>query len=110
MFMPTFSIDDKSLFYQDVGRGYPILFGHSYFWSSEMWRPQLDVLSKEFRCIAVDLWDHGKSGHLPASAYTIEKMAQDYIKLMDYLKIAEFAIVGLSVGGMWGVHVAFASS
>ncbi len=104
--MPTMSIEGATCFYQDIGEGYPILFGHSYLWSSEMWKPQLMALSQEFRCIAVDLWDHGQSGCLPAQPYTLERLADDHWKLMQHLNISEFAIIGLSVGGMWGTHLA----
>lgn len=71
-----------------------------------MWKPQLETLSKEFRCIAVDLWDHGRSASLDTKNFAIEHLADDYWKLMQNLKISEFAVVGLSVGGMWGTHLA----
>ena len=103
--MPSVSIEGKTCFYQDRGEGHPILLGHSYLWDSEMWEPQLEELSKEYRCIAVDLWDHGKSGRLSAESYTIEQLAKDYWKLMESLGIPEFSIIGLSVGGMWGTQL-----
>ncbi len=105
--MPTVSIEGKTCFYQDIGEGFPVLFGHSYLWSSNMWEPQLKSLAKDFRCIAPDLWDHGKSGRLNAKNTTIEQLADDAWKLMQHLKIPEFAVVGLSVGGMWGAELAF---
>lgn len=104
--MPTVSIGGRACFYQDRGEGFPILFGSSYLWPSAMWEPQLKSLSKEFRCIAVDLWDHGQSGHLGTSSPSIEQLADDHWKLMQHLGIHEFAIVGLSVGGMWGTQLA----
>lgn len=104
--MPTILIGGKSCFYQDIGEGYPILLGHSYLWTSDMWKPQLKNLSQEFRCIAVDLWNHGQSGCLNAKNYTIEQLADDYWDLMKHLGISAFAVVGLSVGGMWGAHLA----
>ncbi len=104
--MPTISIDGKTCFYQDRGEGYPVLLGHSYLWTSDMWEPQLQSLSKEFRCIAVDLWDHGQSGSIGTNTYSVEQLAEDYWKLMQHLEIPEFAMIGLSVGGMWGAHLA----
>lgn len=106
--MPTTLINGKSCFYQDIGKGFPILLGHSYMWTSNMWEPQLKSLTaKGFRCIAPDLWDHGKSGHLDANHITIAKLADDAWELMVQLKITEFAVIGLSVGGMWGAELAF---
>lgn len=104
--MPMISIEGKKCFYQDIGEGFPILMGHSYLWNSDMWEPQLKSLSKEFRCIAVDLWSHGQSDSLRASSYSIEQLAEDHWKLMQQLGIPKFAVVGLSVGGMWGAQLA----
>lgn len=104
--MPTISIEGKICFYQDTGKGYPILLGHSYLWDSNMWEPQLKALSKDFRCIAIDLWDHGNSGRLNQKTYSIESLSNDHWQLMEHLKIDQFSIVGLSVGGMWGAHMA----
>mgnify|MGYP000300711839 CR=1 FL=1 len=105
--MPTASIDGKNCAYQDIGEGFPILFGHSYLWSSKMWEPQIEELSKSFRCIVPDLWNHGQSDQLDNLATRIDELADDYWKLMESLGITEFAVVGLSVGGMWGSELAF---
>ena len=104
--MPVATIGNATCHYQDVGEGHPILFGHSYLWSSEMWEPQIDELSKHFRCIVVDLWDHGKSGHLNEDTKTLEDISEDYFALMQHLGLDEFSVVGLSVGGMWGTYLA----
>ncbi len=106
--MPKTLIDGKEIFYRDLGGGFPILFGHSYLWSSEMWEPQLEELSKKYRCIAPDLWSHGESDLLDAKKYSVEELAADHWKLMQHLKIPEFAVIGLSVGGMWAAHLALA--
>ena len=105
--MPRATIEGKSCFYQDLGNGYPILFGHSYLWSSKMWEPQIKELSKRFRCIVPDLWDHGGSDHLDKKETSIELLSNQGWKLMEHLGISEFAIIGLSVGGMWGAELAF---
>ena len=104
--MSTFSIEGRTCFYQDTGTGYPLLFGHSYLWNSEMWKEQLAAFSQKYRCIAMDLWEHGKSEHLPRKHPSIEGFADDAWLLMQHLNISEFAVIGLSVGGMWGVELA----
>ncbi len=100
--MPTIELHGKTCFYQDCGKGYPLLLGHSFLWDSAMWQPQITELSKHYRCIVPDLWSHGQSASLNATSTSIEALADDYWELMQALKISEFAIVGLSVGGMWG--------
>jgi pimeloyl-ACP methyl ester carboxylesterase len=104
--MPAVSVGERTCFYQDVGKGYPVLFGHSYLWDSNMWAPQIESLSKEYRCIAVDLWDHGSSTHLNTPTYSIPQLADDYWALLEHLGISECAVIGLSVGGMWGTELA----
>lgn len=102
--MPKTVINGKHCFYQDRGTGFPLLFGHSYLWTSEMWKPQLSLLSQEFRCIAPDLWGHGQSD--PCTIISIEQLADHAWKLMQSLGIHEFGVIGLSVGGMWGTELA----
>ncbi|MDC0611165.1 alpha/beta hydrolase [Vibrio sp.] len=103
--MPMFKIDDKSMHYLDVGEGEVLLFGHSYLWDSEMWRAQVDVLSKQYRCIVPDFWAHGQSDFHPSSMSNLTDYANHMILLMDHLNIEQFSIVGLSVGGMWGAEL-----
>ncbi|CCN45171.1 putative Beta-ketoadipate enol-lactone hydrolase [Vibrio nigripulchritudo MADA3029] len=103
--MATFTRHGQTMNYQDVGQGPVLLLGHSYLWSSEMWQPQIEVLSQNYRCIVPDLWAHGQSEALPQETSTLQDYAGDLLALMDHLEIQEFSIIGLSVGGMWGTEV-----
>lgn len=98
--------NNGSMSYSDIGSGFPILLGHSYLFDKNMWSPQLDTLSSSYRIIIPDLWGHGESTELPAVTQSIRDIAVDHLALMDELKITEFAVVGLSVGGMWGAELA----
>lgn len=93
----------------DTGSGFPVLLGHSYLFDKSMWSPQIDSLAKHFRVIATDLWGHGDSPALPAATASMADIAADHLALMDTLQIDEFAVVGLSVGGMWGAELAAAA-
>ncbi len=103
--MPFMTINGRNLHYTDQGEGFPILFGHSFLWDERMWAPQLAALSQQYRCLVVDLWDHGQSDHLNADSYTMKQLADDYWQFTQNLGLEKFAIVGLSVGGMWGVQL-----
>lgn len=105
--MQFMTIRGKKFYYRDVGQGYPILFGHSYLWNSKMWEPQIEALSKHFRCIVTDLWDHGNSDCLDEE-YSLKACAEDHWQLMQHLGLDEFAMVGLSIGGMWGTELTLA--
>lgn len=104
--MHAVDIDGGSLHYRDQGAGFPVLLGHSYLWDSTMWAPQIEALSKSFRVITPDLWGHGQSGTLPEGTRTLGDLATQASQLLDALDIREFAMVGLSVGGMWGAELA----
>lgn len=99
-------IAGRRLAYLDEGQGLVLLFGHSYLWDSAMWAPQLDALKEQYRCIVPELWGHGDSEALPAGPCTLGTLARDHLALLDALGVEEFVLIGLSIGGMWGVELA----
>ncbi|WP_298773436.1 alpha/beta fold hydrolase [uncultured Shewanella sp.] len=103
--MKQFAVDGHQMAYQDVGQGPVILLGHSFLWDSNMWAPQIAVLSQNYRCIVPDFWGHGQSQSAPDNTQTLKDYAQQLLALMDHLDIEQFVIVGLSVGGMWGTEL-----
>ncbi|MGR5244762.1 MULTISPECIES: alpha/beta fold hydrolase [Vibrio] len=103
--MNKFEIEGQQLAYLDIGEGPVLLFGHSYLWDSQMWAPQIEVLSQSYRCIVPDLWAHGESEAAPVSTHSLVDYAQHMLALMDHLEIEQFSVVGLSVGGMWGAEL-----
>ncbi len=104
--MPQVLIKGEPLHYLDQGEGFPILLGHSYLWDHQMWAPQIAALSRQFRVIAPDLWGHGNSPRIPKQTRNLADIADDMLTLLDSLGIQEFALVGLSAGGMWGTELA----
>ncbi|WP_324004813.1 alpha/beta fold hydrolase [Aeromonas hydrophila] len=99
-------IAGRQMAYLDEGQGPVLLFGHSYLWDSAMWAPQIEALKGQYRCIVPELWGHGDSDTLPEGACTLATLARDHLALLDALGIDEFVLVGLSIGGMWGVELA----
>ncbi|MFC5743142.1 alpha/beta fold hydrolase [Dyella tabacisoli] len=106
--MPYVTIQGQPLHYIDEGAGETVLLGHGYLWDATMWRSQISALSRHYRVIAPDLWGHGLSGALPAGTADIADLAQQMLALLDALAIEQCSVVGLSVGGMWGVELALA--
>lgn len=104
-FRHSFELPDTHLSYLDMGQGPVLLLGHSYLWDSLMWQEQLELLAKSYRVIAVDLHGHGESGPVPPRVNSLRVVADDMLALMDSLDIAQFSILGLSVGGMWGAEL-----
>lgn len=90
----------------DAGEGEVVVLGHSFLWDAEMWRPQIELLSRHYRVIVPNLWGHGASGPLPEGTRDLLDIARHHLMLLDRLGIRRFALAGLSVGGMWGVELA----
>ncbi len=104
--MAYITIKGKRMYYTESGTGFPLLFGHSYLWDAVMWDAQVAELATRYRCIVPELWAHGRSEPLPEIPYTVEMLAEDYWTFAQALGLERFAMVGLSVGGMWGTHLA----
>ncbi|WP_339135205.1 MAG: alpha/beta hydrolase [Candidatus Electrothrix sp. GW3-4] len=107
--MPTLEVNNRELHYLDEGEGPTLLFGHSYLWDSTMWRQQLAALRTSYRCLVPDLWGHGQSAPLIAPLTeppSIQSLADDHWALLQALDIERCCLIGLSVGGMWGVQLA----
>jgi len=99
-------IAGRQMAYLDEGQGPVLLFGHSYLWDSAMWAPQIAALKGQYRCIVPELWGHGDSDRLPEGTCTLATLARDHLALLDALGVEECVLVGLSIGGMWGVELA----
>ncbi|MFL1552520.1 alpha/beta fold hydrolase [Pseudomonas sp. D47] len=104
--MPVAVIDGQPLHYVDQGTGPVVLLGSSYLWDRDMWAPQIEALSQQYRVIVPELWGHGESGPLPAQTQSLDDLARQTLALLDQLDIAQINLVGLSVGGMWGARLA----
>jgi 3-oxoadipate enol-lactonase len=66
-----------------------------------MWDAQIPALAQKFRVLRYDSRGHGSSDVTPGP-YTIARLAQDVVGLLDSLHISSAHYCGLSVGGMIG--------
>ena len=108
--MPFVTIDGQALHYIDQGTGPAVLLAGSYLWDQAMWAPQIAALALQYRVIALDLWGHGESGPLPVGTTSLDDLARQALVLLDHLDIERVTLVGLSVGGMWGVRLALSAA
>ena len=92
-------LSDLVLAYDAGGSGRPLLLVHGYPLNRTTWRPQVDNLTDAARVIAPDLRGHGES-NAPDEPYTVDRLADDLVELLDELGLAEPVVVaGLSMGG-----------
>ena len=88
----------------DAGR--PILFLHGGGQTCRTWDVVCHELSQQCRCLALDQRGHGDSEWSYESDYRIEAHAADITALIDALNLAPLVIVGMSLGGIAGLHYA----
>lgn len=86
------------IYYEDTGRGTPVVLLHGFPLSSEIWAPVRERLADTCRLVTPDLRGHGLSAK-PAGNYSMEAMAEDVAALADHLKLERFVLGGHSMGG-----------
>jgi 3-oxoadipate enol-lactonase len=98
--MPTASCPHVNpLYYHDAGSGVPLLFLNGLAGDHLYWMGQCRTFSREFRCLAVDNRDSGKSAYA-TGPYSIGDLAEDVAWIMQSLHLPATHVVGLSLGGM----------
>ena len=93
------TIDSVNIYYQEYGKGTPVIFIHGWPLNHEMWEYQLLEISKHnIRCIAYDRRGFGKSDQ-PWQGYDYDTLADDLNELITQLNLSEIVLVGFSMGG-----------
>ncbi|HJO02497.1 MAG TPA: alpha/beta fold hydrolase [Acidobacteriota bacterium] len=93
------------IYFDDRGAGMPVVFGHSFLCSGDMWRYQIAALSERYRTINIDCRGHGRSGPAVAS-FTLYDLVDDVLAVLDHLEIGTAVWAGLSIGGMVALRAA----
>jgi aminoacrylate hydrolase len=103
--MPKATVSDGEIYYEDVGRGDPLIFVSGLSGIARYWQPQLALFSARFRVITYDQRGTGASDKIQRK-FSLDQMATELAGLMDALGIARAHIVGLSTGGAIGQTLA----
>ncbi|MCH9671841.1 MAG: alpha/beta hydrolase [Gammaproteobacteria bacterium] len=81
-----------------------VLLHHGYARNRKFWYPWGPLLSRDYRCLRMDMRGHGDSTALAADhTPTLENLCEDTIRLMDALKIEKIHFVGESLAGVIGI-------
>lgn len=86
-----------------------VVFANSLGTTLSMWDSQIPTLSQRFRVLRYDMRGHGLTAVTPGP-YTIARLAQDVLGLLDSLKVAQAHFCGISVGGAIGQWLGVNSS
>jgi len=87
------------IYYEDLGKGKPVVFIHGWPLSGSMWEYQLTQLPQQgIRCITYDRRGFGKSDY-PLNGYNYNTLAGDLKALLNELNLEDVTLVGFSMGG-----------
>jgi pimeloyl-ACP methyl ester carboxylesterase len=105
--MPTFKHGDVSLYYEEYGTGYPLLLfapggmrSSIEFWSKSPFDPTKELASN-FRVIAMDQRNAGKSSAPISAADGWETYTADHLALLDHLGIKRCHVMGGCIGSSY---------
>ena len=103
--MPYADSNGVKLYYEEAGRGVPIVFVHEFADDLYGWEDQIRYFSRRYRCVAFNARGYPPSD-VPQSAakYSQAIATDDIANVMRHLKIAKAHIIGCSMGGYATVH------
>ena len=97
--MPYASSNGVRLYYEEAGKGVPIVFVHEFSGDLRSWEPQMRHFSRRYRCVAFNARGYPPSD-VPASPskYSHVIATDDIAHLMGRLGITKAHIIGCSMG------------
>ena len=99
--------DGVELHTESAGSGDAVLFVHEYAGDHRSWEPQVRRFSRSHRCIT-----YAARGYPPsqvpadAGAYSQQHAVDDAVAVLDALGVEAADVVGISMGGFAGLHLA----
>lgn len=98
--------DGIKLYYEEAGKGTPIVFVHEYAADYRSWEPQMRYFSRQYRCVTFSV-----RGYPPSDVptrdedYSQDIARDDVIAVMDHLGIENAHVVGHSMGAYTSLNV-----
>lgn len=99
------AINGAKIYYEEYGKGEPLLLIHGNGGSIESMGNQIDYFKTKYRVIIADNRGQGKS-EMKTDSLTYTQITKDWEGLVNYLKLDSISIVGWSDGGIVGLEMA----
>ena len=102
--------DSVQIAYLEKGKGKTLVFIHGLGGNLSHWQQNMDALSNQFRCIAIDLPGYGCSTTPINTTDQLATYADLIIAMLQKLQLTDVTLVGHSMGGQIAVIAALKSS
>ena len=105
--MPHAQSQGARIYYEETGKGTPILFIHEFAGDHRSWEDQVRHFARGWRCIAWDARGYPRSDcPEDAKLFGQEFFNRDAIAVLDAAKVKKAHVVGLSMGGYTALMLA----
>jgi 3-oxoadipate enol-lactonase len=105
--LPTADVNGIGLYYEEHGKGFPVVFAHGAGGNHISWWQQIPTFLRRYRCITFDHRGWGLS--LDAGDRGPTAFIADLRALIDRLGLEEMFLVGQSMGGLTCLGLALAN-
>lgn len=105
--MASITVDGRTIAYDDVGSGDPVVWLQGTGESRQGWIVQMTEFPATYRCVAIDHRDVGESSYV-SEPYAPADLAADAAAVMDHLSLGPSHVVGYSLGGAAAQELAIA--
>ncbi len=89
--------DQVKLNYLEAGSGVPLVLIPGWSQTAEQYKFQIQALSANYRCLALDMRGHGASAK-PEHGYSVHRLAKDVHEFLTELKLENVTLLGWSMG------------
>ena len=103
--MPTITVRDATIYYQQAGTGPALPFIHGMCGDARVWAGQVERLADRFCCVTYDRRGHTRSG-VGTEAESVATHAADAAALIEALGLVRPVVVGSSGGARIAVELA----
>jgi len=98
MISSFYNYQGKNIHYTIEGEGNTIVLLHGFMESLTIWKDFSKELSANFKVVCIDLPGHGKTECI-SEVHSMELITDIVKQIADHLKIANFVLIGHSMGG-----------
>lgn len=86
-----------TIFWREVGKGPTVVFLHGSWSDGDRWLPTMELLRREYHCLAPDLLGFGESER-PEVHYSIQLQLEFLAEYLEALNLGQVYLVGHSLG------------